>query len=107
MSDFTSLISTSAVRGAYRSSQQLQSDKTAATPEAEKSSFAEIVGNASKGTLQTVRESDAAMQEGVTGEMDTQAVVEATMNLESTVKVAVSVRDKLVEAYQEVMRMPI
>ncbi len=41
------------------------------------------------------------------GEASTQQVVEATIALESTVKIAVSMRDKLVEAYQEVMRMSI
>ena len=39
--------------------------------------------------------------------MGTQQVVEATLALESTVKTVVAMRDKFVEAYQEVLRMPI
>ena len=46
-------------------------------------------------------------QAGMTGQLDTQSVVEATVALEATVKVAVSMRDKFVEAYKEVLRMPI
>ena len=47
------------------------------------------------------------MQRGLVGEADTQAVIEATLAMESTLKVAVSVRDKLVEAYRDIMQMPI
>ena len=46
-------------------------------------------------------------QAGLRGEADTQQVVEAMLAMESTVKVAVSVRDRFVEAYQEILRMPI
>jgi flagellar hook-basal body complex protein FliE len=34
-------------------------------------------------------------------------VVEATLELETTLRIAVSMRDKFVQAYQEVLRMPI
>jgi len=55
--------------------------------------------------VSTVREGDATAAAGLTGEAGLQQVVEATMAMESTVKMSVAVRDKLVEAYQEVMRM--
>ena len=34
-------------------------------------------------------------------------MVEATMEMETTLRLAVSVRDRLVEAYQQIMQMPI
>ena len=54
-----------------------------------------------------MREGEAVAQAGLRGEADTQQVVEAMLAMESTVKVAVSVRDRFVEAYQEILRMPI
>ncbi|EAR51728.1 flagellar biosynthesis protein [Oceanicola granulosus HTCC2516] len=109
MSDFTSIVSTNAVRGAYRSAQTLNGERPplAEGQAAKPDSFSSFVQTAATDAVGTVREADAAMKAGVTGEMDTQAVVEATLALESTVKVAVSVRDKVVEAYQQVMQMPI
>ena len=58
-------------------------------------------------SLACAREAEAVAQKGLTGEVGTQRVVEATLELESTVKMMVSMRDKVIEAYQEIMRMPI
>ena len=44
---------------------------------------------------------------GLVGDVSAQQVVEATLEMETTLKLAVSVRDRLVEAYQQVMQMPI
>lgn len=108
MSDPTSLISSAAVRGAYRTSQSLTGQKgDGATEEVSASSFTQMVRSASEGALETIRASEATAQAGLRGEADTQQVVEAMLAMESTVKVAVSVRDRFVEAYQEILRMPI
>ena len=110
MSDPASLISTAAVRGAYRTSQSLTGQKDEAIAEeagASANSFTNMVQQASESALETVREGEAVAQAGLRGEADTQQVVEAMLVMESTVKVAVSVRDRFVEAYQEILRMPI
>ncbi len=109
MADFTSLISNAAVNGAYRSTRELKSSQPA-QPEVTgevKPSFADMVSKVGNDAVQTVREAEQVAQAGLTGKAETQQVVEATLELDTTVKVAVSVRDKLVEAYQEIMRMPI
>ena len=41
------------------------------------------------------------------GQADMQSLVEALAQSELAIETAVSVRDKVVEAYQEIMRMPI
>jgi len=109
MSEISSLISSGAARGAYRSSQALTAERTEplSVPETDKGSFSEVLRQASSDALASVRQSDVTMQAGLKGEVDTQQVVEATIALESTVKVAVAMRDKFVEAYQEILRMPI
>jgi flagellar hook-basal body complex protein FliE len=110
MADSFSVISSSAARGAYSASQTLQSGKASPAEESQesgKASFAALVEKAASESVQTMRQADAVAQAGLAGNATTQQVVEATMALESTVKMAVTMRDKLVTAYQEVLRMPI
>lgn len=110
MSDPASLISSAAVRGAYRTSQSLTGPRGADIPEeagASENSFTNLVKEASQSAMETVRSGEAMAEAGLRGEADTQQVVEAMLAMESTVKVAVSVRDRFVEAYQEILRMPI
>ena len=57
--------------------------------------------------LATLRESEATVASGLAGRADPQAVVEALAATELAVQTAVAVRDKVVEAYQEILRMPV
>ncbi|MGR3452407.1 flagellar hook-basal body complex protein FliE [Pseudooceanicola sp.] len=109
MAEITSLISNAAVDGAYRSSREIKSTAPFGQPmeEERKVSFSDMVGQAGADMIHNIRTAEAKAQEGLSGRADTQQVVEATLQLDSTVKVAVAVRDKLVEAYQEIMRMPV
>lgn len=108
MSDFSSLLSSAAVRGAYGQAKSLSGPAEAATPAAAGAeTFADMVGRAAADAIHTVRQAEATVQAGLQGKADTQAVVEATMAMENTVKVGVAVRNKLVEAYQQIMQMPI
>ncbi|WP_432254430.1 flagellar hook-basal body complex protein FliE [Limimaricola sp. AA108-03] len=107
MTEFSSILSTTNIRGAYRSSQELTSSPAAVEAPAKGESFADVLSEAASKAVKNVRESEAVAQKGLTGEVGAQRVVEATLELESTVKVMISMRDKVVEAYQEVLRMPI
>ncbi|HEY9022166.1 MAG: flagellar hook-basal body complex protein FliE [Paracoccaceae bacterium] len=100
-------VATQGVRGAYRSAQDLSHAVQPVADGSDNTSFAAMVRNAAQDAVTTIREGDKAAQLGLTGEMGTQQVVEATLALESTVKTVVAMRDKFVEAYQEVLRMPI
>jgi flagellar hook-basal body complex protein FliE len=57
--------------------------------------------------LETLRSSETTVQAGLAGRADPQAVVEALAATEFAVQTAVAVRDKVVEAYQEILRMPV
>ena len=94
-------------RGAYRHAQDLTGGAIPAAQPQPGTSFADMLRDATQDAVATIREGDRAAQLGLTGEMGTQQVVEATLALESTVKTVVAMRDKFVEAYQEVLRMPI
>lgn len=105
MADFTSIRPNSLIQNAYGQSKDLKA--TAEDNPAKAESFGDMLRAAAQNSANTVREGDAVATAGLTGDASIQQVVEATMNMESTVRVSVAVRDKIVEAYQEIMRMPI
>ncbi|TDK50202.1 flagellar hook-basal body complex protein FliE [Antarcticimicrobium luteum] len=109
MSDFTSIQPNAAIRAAYGASSELTGKKAAGSQldPAGAQDFGQMIRNAAADAVTTVREGDATAAAGLTGKAGLQQVVEATMAMESTVKVSIAVRDKLVEAYQEVLRMPL
>lgn len=104
MSDFASVRS-SYVQAAYSKAAETKPKTTEATPAAQ--DFSTMVSNAASQAVETVRTGDQMAIAGLTGQAGLQQVVEATMAMESTVQVSVALRDKLVEAYQDIMRMPI
>ena len=57
--------------------------------------------------METLRSSEETVRAGLAGRADPQAVVEALAATELAVQTAVAVRDKVVEAYQEILRMPV
>lgn len=56
---------------------------------------------------QTLREGEATATAGLAGRADAQSVVTALAATEIAVQTAVTLRDKVVEAYQEILRMPV
>ena len=50
---------------------------------------------------------EETVKAGLAGRADPQAVVEALAATELAVQTAVAVRDRVVEAYQEILRMPV
>lgn len=74
---------------------------------ADRPTFTQLLENTAKETVQTIRQGEAAAIAGVQGNMPVQKVVEATLAMESALKVTVALRDRVVEAYQEVLRMSV
>jgi flagellar hook-basal body complex protein FliE len=70
-------------------------------------SFADALAAASSEMSQTLLAGENAAQLAVTGQGDVQSMVEALTATEMALQTAVAVRDRVVEAYQEVLRMPI
>jgi flagellar hook-basal body complex protein FliE len=55
----------------------------------------------------TLQQAEATAQAAMTGGADPHALVQALAQTELAVEAAVTVRDKVVEAYQEILRMPV
>lgn len=56
---------------------------------------------------ETLRQSEQLAQAAMTGDADPHALVQALAQTELAVETAVTVRNKVVEAYQEILRMPV
>ena len=100
----TAISSVTSASGAYRLAKDLPATESV---DATGADFGHLVREATQSVSEAMRHSDQVMQAGLRGEVGPQQVVEATVALETSVRTVVAVRDKLVEAYQEIMRMPI
>lgn len=70
-------------------------------------SFADMVGDAVQGAIDTGRKGEKLSAEAIAGTADLRDVVTAVTNAEVTLQTALAIRDKVVQAYQDIMRMPI
>lgn len=73
----------------------------------QKESFGDVLKNAAVKTIDTLRAGEAASARAVSGDASLPEVVQAITASEVTLQTVMAVRDKLVTAYQEIMRMPV
>ena len=76
-------------------------------PKLAETSFAETLARAAQEITDTLRRGEAEATRAVSGRGDVQSVVEALTATELALQTAISVRDRVVEAYQDVLRMPV
>jgi flagellar hook-basal body complex protein FliE len=79
---------------------------SAATP-ATATDFGSMVTKAAQSALQTVQDSEQVAAAGVSGTADVQQVVQALSDAELTMQTVVAVRDKVLGAYNDIMKMAI
>ena len=70
-------------------------------------SFAALVKSGVQNTIDANRHAEYISMEGVAGRADVTEVVAAISNAEASLNTLIAVRDKVITAYQEIMRMPI
>jgi flagellar hook-basal body complex protein FliE len=70
-------------------------------------SFADALADATRRAVGVVQKGEAAAMQGVAGTMEAHQVVAAMTQAELTIQATVAIRDKMVQAYQEIMRMPV
>lgn len=69
--------------------------------------FMDVLAQVSSSAVTDLRAGEAAAISGLKGKMSVQQVVEAVMSAEKSLQTALAVRDKVVNAYQEISRMAI
>ncbi|MGE4312967.1 MAG: flagellar hook-basal body complex protein FliE [Pseudobdellovibrionaceae bacterium] len=70
------------------------------------SSFEDMLKMATESAIDTMKGSEVASAKAVTGEADLNDVVQAVSAAEITLQTVVAVRDRMVGALQEILRMP-
>lgn len=70
-------------------------------------SFSDFLREKAVEAVDTLKTSEEMSAKAVTGEADLTEVVTAVTAAELTLQTVVSVRDRLISAYQDIMRMPI
>lgn len=92
----------------YNSARNLVSDAMPAEkPKKPEQSFAQTMTEAANETVSSLKKAEDTAMAGMQGSADPQSVVEAMLEAEMAIETAVAVRDKVVEAYQEILRMPV
>ncbi len=77
---------------------------TAPQPQAEPTGAA---GRAATGFAETLARAETTARAAMTGDADPHALVQALAETELAIQTAVTMRNKVVEAYQEILRMPV
>ncbi len=67
----------------------------------------DTAAQAAQSFVETLREAETTSMAGMVGKADPQSVVMALSSAELAVQSAVTLRDKVVESYNEILRMPV
>jgi flagellar hook-basal body complex protein FliE len=78
-----------------------------AQPEEDQGSFASMVTDSLKQAVKDGRQAETLSMKQIAGEADLKDVIAAVANAEQTLETVVAVRDKVLSAYQEILKMPI
>jgi flagellar hook-basal body complex protein FliE len=69
--------------------------------------FSDLVSGAVQGAIETGRNSEAMSLKAIAGNADLREVVTAVTEAEITLQTALAIRDRVVQAYQDIISMPI
>ena len=70
-------------------------------------SFSDFLEEKARDSIDTLKEGEKMSAKAVTGEADITDVVQAVTDAELTLQTVVALRDRMISAYQDIMRMPI
>jgi len=87
--------------------QQYAATRPATAPKPAAGGAGEAFATVAKDFAQTLQNGEKTAQAAMAGNADPHALVQALAQTELAVETAVTVRDKVVEAYQEILRMPV
>ena len=90
-----------------RTSQVVNAAPIATQPGTSGAGFNTVLEQVAADAIGSMKAGEAASIQSIHGKLSAQKVVEAVMSAERSLQMAVAVRDKVVQAYQEVSRMAI
>lgn len=74
---------------------------------AQSGSFVELLGNALQGAADSGYKSEAIATKAIAGKADLTDVVTAVASAENALSTVVAIRDRVINAYQDIIKMPI
>ncbi|MES2983785.1 MAG: flagellar hook-basal body complex protein FliE [Pseudomonadota bacterium] len=77
------------------------------TQQAQGGSFLEMVGSALQGAATTGYKSESLATKALSGKADLTDVITAVSDAETALNTVVAVRDRVINAYQDIIKMPI
>ncbi len=92
---------------AFNQASKLGGDGLEARATPETGSFKDLMEKVAEDAMTTGKKAEAVTAKAVVGEAELLDVVAAVTNAEMTLQAVVAVRDRVLSAYQEIMRMPI
>jgi flagellar hook-basal body complex protein FliE len=101
-----SIIDPSAAAGAYASSSRIPTAGIANKGD-DGVKFSEFLKEKASESLDTMKAGEIMSAKAITGQAELTDVVQAVTAAEVTLQTIVSLRDRMISAYQEIMRMPI
>ncbi len=69
--------------------------------------FSSLVSDAAKNTMDTIRNAEVVSAQGIAGKASLTDVVTAVNSADVALKSVVAIRDKVIAAYNDIMKMPI
>jgi flagellar hook-basal body complex protein FliE len=98
-----------AANAAYQAAARVGTAPAAESPAAAQSagSFSDALASAMKDAVGTMRTGEVAAAQGAAGQGDVVQVVNAVTAAELTLETVVAIRDRVISAYQDIMKMPI
>lgn len=84
-----------------------EAPRTDAASQSAGASFASLVEDAAASTAQSLKAGEAAASQVAAGDASLVDVVTAVSAAEVTLETAIAVRNRVIEAYQQILRMPI
>lgn len=100
------LTNPAAAAGAYSNTAKIGINADA-SKDTEKAGFGAVLKEVAVNSINTLRKSEVMAARAVTGEATLPDVVQAVNAADMTINTVVAVRDRLINAYTEIMRMPI
>ena len=69
--------------------------------------FSDFLKDTARDSIKTMKAGEAVSAQAITGKASIADVVEAVTDAEITLQTVVALRDRMISAYQEIMRLPI
>ena len=96
-----------AAAGAYSNIQKVGQGAGVSGDDVNGPRFGDLIRKAAVDSIETMRSGEKMSAQAVIGKANLTDVVEAVSNAELTLQTVVALRDRMLGAYQEIMRMPI